>query len=278
MPSISPPVGAAADPTGRPVRGPRALGRAAESVTFLVPLAVLVAVWAAVKPGLGLGDDVIASPPQVLRAAWELVGTGVLPSFVSVSMGRLTVGALLACAAGVPIGALLGLTRYGAVMFEPFLRFFQAVSGIAWLPLAIIWFGFTNQTIFVVIVYTAFIPVVFNTMTGIRTVPPIYAQAVETMGGGRLRAVWSVYLPGALPSIVVGLRLGIGYGWRALIAGEMLAGKSGLGFLIFDARRFHVIDTIMAGMIIIGLLYLVVDRMIFGALERLTVQRWGVVR
>jgi taurine transport system permease protein len=254
------------------------LGYAAEPLTFLVPLAVLLAVWAAVKPGFGLADDVIASPPQVLGAAWELVGTGVLPAFVSVSMGRLAVGALLAVAIGVPIGLMLGLTRYGAVMFEPFLRFFQAVSGIAWLPLAIIWFGFTERTILVVIVYTALIPVVFNTMTGVRTVPPIYRQAVQTMGGGRLRAIWSVYLPGALPSIVVGIRLGIGYGWRALIAGEMLAGKSGLGFMIFDARRFHVIDSIMAGMIIIGLLYLVVDRMIFGALERVTVRRWGVVR
>jgi taurine transport system permease protein len=252
--------------------------RFGDTTLFLIPLAVLVAGWAAVRTGFDLSDDVVASPPQVVRAAWDLVGTGVLPSFVSVSLARLAVGALLACAVGVPIGLLLGLARYGAVMFEPFLRFMQAVSGIAWLPLAIIWFGFTNQTIFAVIVYTAFIPVVFNTMTGVRTVPPIYRQAMATMGAGRLRTVWSVYLPGALPSIVVGVRLGIGYGWRALIAGEMLAGKSGLGFLIFDARRFHVIDRIMAGMIIIGLLYLVVDRMIFGALERLTIQRWGTVR
>jgi taurine transport system permease protein len=211
---------------------------------FLLPLAILVIVWAAVRARFGLGDDVIASPPQVLRAAWELVGTGVLPSFISVSMGRLAVGALLACAVGVPIGLLLGLARYGAAMFEPFLRFMQAVSGIAWLPLAIIWFGFTNQTIFAIIVYTAFIPVVFNTMTGVRTVPPIYRQAMATMGAGPLRIMWSVYLPGALPSIVVGVRLGIGYGWRALIAGEMLAGATApqdvVVTLSFRPEVFHV--------------------------------------
>lgn len=245
---------------------------------FLVPLFLLLIGWAAVKGGFGLADDVLASPGQVAAAMWALVETGVLPAFVSASMGRLVLGALLAAAVGLPIGLLLGLTRYGAVTFGPFLRFLQAVSGIAWLPLAIIWFGFTDRTILLVIVYTAAIPVIFNTMTGIRTVPPVYAQAIATLGGGRLRALWNVYLPGALPGIVVGLRLGVGYGWRALIAGEMLAGKSGLGFLIFDARRFHVIDTIMAGMVLIGLLYLVVDRMIFGSLERLTVRRWGVLR
>jgi taurine transport system permease protein len=201
-----------------------------------------------------------------------------LPAYVSRSLGRMAFGAGLATVIGVPVGLMLGVTRYGARMFEPFLRFFQAVSGIAWLPLAIVWFGFTDTTIQVVILYTALVPVIFNTMIGVRLIPHIYKGSIQTMGGGRLELVKDVYLPGALPSIVVGLRLGIGYGWRALIAGEILIGTAGLGFMIFDAGRFHLIDQIIAGMIVIGVLYMIIDRMILAPVERITVQRWGIVR
>src|SRR6266700_2839594 len=210
------------------------------ALTFLFPFAVLLAVWAAVKGGFGLPDNTLASPMQALRALGAVVQSGVLPAYVSASLARLTVGCRL--------------------------------------PVAIIWFGFTNATVFVVIVYTALIPIVFSTMTGVRTVPPILSQAVATMGGGRGRVIRDVYLPGALPSIVVGCRLGVGYGWRALIAGEMLTGKAGLGFLIFDARRFDRIDRIIAGMLVIGTLYLIIDRLLLAPVEEATAQRWGSVR
>src|SRR6266700_2862591 len=129
-------------------------------------------------PRVALGALTFLFPFAVLLALWAAVQSGVLPAYVSASLARLTVGCLLAVAIGLPVGILLGLTRYGARMFEPFLRFFQAVSGIAWLPMAIIWFGFTNATVFVVIVYTALIPIVFSTMTGVRTVPPILSAGV----------------------------------------------------------------------------------------------------
>jgi len=248
------------------------------ALTFIFPFSALLAVWVAVKGSFGLADDVLASPAQVLRALGVVIRSGVLPAYVSASLARLTVGCLLAVAIGLPVGILLGLTRYGARMFEPFLRFFQAVSGIAWLPMAIIWFGFTNATVFVVIVYTALIPIVLSTMTGVRTVPPVLSHAVATMGGGRGRMIRDVYLPGALPSIVVGWRLGVGYGWRALIAGEMLTGKPGLGFMVFDARRFDSIDRIIAGMLVIGALYLIIDRLLLAPVEEATAQRWGSVR
>jgi taurine transport system permease protein len=245
---------------------------------FVLPFLSLLALWAAVKAGLDLSDQTLASPADVLRGGLELIRLGVLPAYVSLSLGRIAVGAGLATIIGVPIGLLLGLTRYGAPMFEPFLRFFQAVSGIAWLPLAIVWFGFTDTTIQIVILYTALVPIIFNTMMGVRLIPSIYRESIQTMGGGRLRLVKDVYLPGALASIVVGLRLGIGYGWRALIAGEMLIGAAGLGFMVFDARRFHLIDQILAGMIVIGILYLIIDRMILAPVERITIRRWGVLR
>jgi len=264
---------------GVPVPGRRPVSASVrQALIFVAPLIALVVVWGGVKSLFGLSDDVLVSPAATARTAVELVRLGILPRYVSESLWRITLGAALATVLGVPIGLALGLSRYGARMFEPFLRFFQAVSGIAWLPLAIVWFGFTDVTIQVVILYTAMVPVVFNTLIGVQLIPDIYQESIQTMGGGRLRLVRDVYLPGALPSIVVGLRLGIGYGWRALIAGEILTGLPGLGTLIFEARRFHQIDQILAGMVVIGVLYLIADRMVLAPVERLTVQRWGVVR
>ncbi|HEY0422976.1 MAG TPA: ABC transporter permease subunit [Rhodopila sp.] len=156
--------------------------------------------------------------------------------------------------------------------------FFRGSRGIAWLPLAILWFGFTNTTTLTIVIYTLIVPIVFNTMTGVRAIPENYALALQSLGAGRLRIVWDVYLPGALPSIVVGMRLGMGYGWRALIASEMLVRQGGLGDLIFGARTFGQIDRIMVGMVVIGTLYIVVDRLLVQPVETMTLARWGVLR
>jgi ABC-type nitrate/sulfonate/bicarbonate transport system permease component len=112
----------------------------------------------------------------------------------------------------------------------------------------------------------------------VRAIPESYTLALRSLGASRLRLVTDVYLPGALPAIVVGLRLGMGYGWRALIAAEMLVRKGGLGDLIFGARTFGQIDRIIVGMIMIGCLYIVVDRLIVQPIENITVARWGMLR
>lgn len=255
-----------------------AVRRAGSALLYPLPFVAVIALWVLAKWALDLSDETIVSPAEVVRTAGELLDRGELPEYISQSLSRLAIGAVLATAIGVPIGLLLGANRHAATMFGPFLRFFQAVSGIAVLPLVLVWFGFTETTIQVVILYTALIPVVFTTMMGVRTIPPIYRDAIETLGGGRARLVRDVYLPGSLASVVVGVRLGIGYGWRALIAGEMLIGAGGLGFMIFDARRFFVMGQILAGMIIIGILYVVIDRLILAPVEDATVRRWGVQR
>jgi NitT/TauT family transport system permease protein/taurine transport system permease protein len=111
----------------------------------------------------------------------------------------------------------------------------------------------------------------------VRTVPRIFEQAVQTMGGSRRHVIVQVLIPGALPSIVTGLRLSIGFGWRALIAAEMIATSTGLGCLIFNAANFHQTDAILVGTITIGLLWLATDRFLLLPLERRTIERWGLV-
>jgi len=261
-----------------PASAPTGLRRFAAKFKILLPFAALVAVWWAVKATGEFPDRLLVSPARVAAAFVELVSRGVLAEYASTSLAMIGTTALISLVLGVPVGFLIGVNRHAARALEGFLRFLQGVSGIAWLPLAIIWFGFTHTTTLVVVIYTLIVPIIFNTMVGVRAIPESYSLALASLGAGRLRLVTDIYLPGALPSIVVGLRLGMGYGWRALIAAEMLVRQGGLGDLIFGARTFGQVDRIIVGMILIGTLYIVVDRLLIQPIENLTVARWGVLR
>jgi len=271
---------AASVPAGlaRPASRPAGVLAPLRSLRILLPFVALVAVWWAIYSSAEFSPQVLVSPLAVWRAFVHLVTHGVMAEYASTSLRMIGFAAALSLLIGVPVGFAVGTNRYAAHALEGFLRFLQGISGIAWLPLAIIWFGFTHTTTLVIVIYTLIVPIVFNTMIGVRAIPEAYTLALRSLGASRLRLVRDVYLPGALPSIVVGLRLGMGYGWRALIAAEMLVRQGGLGDLIFGARTFGQIDRIITGMIVIGCLYVVVDRLIVQPIENLTIARWGVLR
>jgi taurine transport system permease protein len=262
----------------RPAAPFASLWRALTSLKILLPFGLLVLIWWAVKASGDFPENVLVSPLAVWRAFVYLVTHGVMAEYASTSLTMIGIAASLSMLIGIPVGFAVGVNRYAAHALEGFLRFLQGISGIAWLPLAIIWFGFTHTTTLVIVMYTLIVPIVFNTMIGVRAIPENYVLALRSLGAGRLRLVTDVYLPGALPSIVVGVRLGMGYGWRALIAAEMLVRKGGLGDLIFGARTFAQVDRIIVGMIMIGLLYIIVDRLIVQPIENLTIARWGLLR
>ncbi len=244
----------------------------------LLPFVALIVLWWGIKDGAAVSDSLLASPNQVWDAFVYLVTHGVLAEFASTSLRMIGTATLISCLVGVPLGLAVGANRYAAHALEGTLRFLQGISGIAWLPLAILWFGFTQTTTLAIVIYTLIVPIVFNTMTGVRAIPENYVLALRSLGASRFRIAADVYLPGALPGIVIGLRLGMGYGWRALIAAEMLVRQGGLGDLIFGARTFNQIDRIMVGMIAIGVLYIVVDRLLVQPIETMTTARWGVLR
>jgi NitT/TauT family transport system permease protein/taurine transport system permease protein len=255
-----------------------AAGRQLRGLKILLPFLALIALWWVIYASGDFSPQVLVSPFTVWLAFVHLVTYGVVAEYASTSLRMIGFAAMLSMVIGVPIGFAIGVNRYAAHALEGFLRFLQGISGIAWLPLAIIWFGLTHTTTLVIVIYTLIVPIIFNTMIGVRAIPESYMLALRSLGASRLRMVKDVYLPGALPSIVVGLRLGMGYGWRALIAAEMLVRKGGLGDLIFGARTFGQIDRIITGMIVIGCLYVIVDRLIVQPIENLTVARWGVLR
>jgi taurine transport system permease protein len=243
----------------------------------VIPFAVLIVAWA-ILTGTGTVTALfLPTPGAVVLTAWDLMRDGSLWVNIVASLARVLVGLVVSVPLAVGLGILVGLNRRLAPIAEPFVDFFNALSGIAWLPLAMTWFGLGWTCVTFIMLNTIFFLVFFNTLIGVRTVPKIFENAVLTMGGSRHHVIVHVLLPGALPSIVTGIRLSIGFGWRALIAAEMIATSTGLGFLIYNAAAFHQTDTILVGIITIGVLWLATDRLLLQPLERRTVERWGLV-
>lgn len=243
----------------------------------IAPFIPVIALWWLVAESGVFPRAFFPAPPDVVRSFGSLVYKGILPEYLQDSIVRLVVGTAAGVALGIPLGVLVGLSARAHRMFWPLLLFFQAIGDIAWLPILLIWFGFGLATMTFVIVYTVLFPVVLNTVLGVRSVPITLQRAAQSLGASHLRILWEVVLPGALPNIVTGLRNGLGYGWRALIAAEMIVGTSGIGFLMFDARRAGSVVEILLGMIVLGLVWYVVDGWVLVPIERKTVQRWGLV-
>jgi len=253
-------------------------GRARLVCSYGAFLGGVLALWSLVAAVAPLPDYFLPSPLALLAAFRDLTLKGMLPAYVFSSVRRLLLAAILGLGVGIPVGLAVGMSRRLSEFCYPILNFFQSLSGIAWLPMMIVWFGFSERTILIAINYTVLFPIIFNTLLGVRAVPRIYASALRTLGASRWRIARDVLVPGALPSIATGVRLGMAYGWRALIAAEMLVGANGLGFMIFNAQQFNLTARIMVGMGLIGVLWLLVDYYLLRPMEALTIERWGLVQ
>ena len=247
------------------------------SIGSLVPFIPVIGLWWLVVYLQVFPRVFLPGPVDVWQSFTSLTYKGILPEYLQDSMVRLAVGAFWGIALGIPLGLLIGMSKRAYAALWPPLLFFQAIGDIAWLPILVIWFGYGLVTMTFVIVYTVIFPVVLNTVLGVRTIHENMYRAALSLGASRTRILWEVVLPGALPNIVTGLRNGLGYGWRALIAAEIIVGTSGIGFLMFDARRAGSVVEIILGMIILGILWYIVDSWILAPIERATGQRWGVV-
>lgn len=244
----------------------------------IVPFLPLLALWWAMAEAEVFPRAFFPGPAEVVASFFTLMYKGILPEYLSDSVTRLAVGAAVGVAIGIPLGLLVGLSKRAHTALWPILLFFQAIGDIAWLPILLIWFGFGLTTMTFVIVYTVLFPIVLNTVLGVRSIPLDLHRAARSLGASPARVVWEVVLPGSLPNIVTGLRNGLGYGWRALIAAEIIVGTSGIGFLMFDARRAGSVVEIMLGMIVLGVLWYIVDAWVLAPIERATGQRWGMVQ
>jgi NitT/TauT family transport system permease protein/taurine transport system permease protein len=252
--------------------------RLASAALFSTPLLVLVVLWAIVVRAFDVNPRVFPGVGAVGLAGWEALLDGSLMMHVAASMLRVFVGTVLALIVAIPMGVAMGVSPLVSSFLTPIFRFFSVLAGIAWIPIATLWFGYGFGAIVFVIFNAVFFVVAYNTLLGVASIPMPLRHAAASLGAGRWRMLTEVLLPGALPNIVTGVRTGLGFAWRALIAAEMIATNVGLGYMLFVARDFYQTEVIVFGMIVIGVLWLLIDRLLLVPLERATTERWGMVR
>lgn len=273
------------DHSGTITSAPQTVGGAADrtstlawlgrSVLQMVPLALMFVVWefaSRAKPDLAL---VLPPPSEVITAAGQLFHDGSLQRDVLASLRRVGVALAFATAIGLPLGLLIGMSERMAWFFEPIVNFFRPIPPLAWIPLSIVWLGVSEAQNEFIIFLGAFFPILLNAVQGVRQVDRQLVRAARTLGASQLTIAWTVIIPGALPSIFVGFRVGTGIAWMALVAGEIVAASSGLGFLIMQGRMLFRPDYIIVGMVVIGLIGLALD-FVLRSLQKV-IMRWEQV-
>ena len=219
------------------------------------------------------GTRIFPSPLEVMRGLAQLVEKRLLWAYIGDSLRRVFAGYTLAVLLGIPLGLLLGWSGSAARAVNPLIELLRPISPIAWMPLAVIWFGISDVAPIFLIFLASFFPIVTATASGVRDVPPMYLQAGRNFGLSTTRLMRSVVIPAVLPRIVIGLRIAFGVAWLVLVAAEMIAVDSGLGYLIIDARNAGKrYDLVVGGMLVIGLIGLILDTIMRRA------EAWAVER
>lgn len=243
-----------------------------------LPFLLLLVAWWLLPRVVQYPSYMLPPISAVLDFAWESIRDGTLARNVVASLARLATGFVIGMALAIPLGLAIALNRFVADMFRPVLSFLQAIAGIAWVPLTIIWFGIGNGSVIFVIANTIFFASLYNTVIGVQSIPTSLYRAVRSHGGSGIALLTNLILPGALVQLLLGVRTSMAYGWRALVASEMIAGSSGLGYMTMEAVQWQRTDVIILGMIVIGLIWVGMDRTLFTVIERRTVGRWGLLQ
>jgi NitT/TauT family transport system permease protein len=217
--------------------------------------------------------------PAVGLALWAGLVDGSLASHAASTLWRVLIGMGLAVTVGVPLGILMGRLRAVEGFFLPLASALMPIPSLAWVPVFILWFGLGNGTAVGIVFYASLFPVLLNAWSGVRAVNPLWLRAAGAMGADSSALFRKVILPGAAPFIITGVRQAFLRAWIAVVGAELLAASDwGLGWVIFDAKEFLRADVMLASLAVIGLIGLAFERLLFGMLERATVQRWGMVR
>lgn len=235
-------------------------------------LALLIAVWWLVV--VQSGSVIFPTPLQVVTGTLELIADGTLWDHIGSSLMRVGTGFLAAVAVAVPLGLWMGRVDGAYMTLNPVFQILRPISPIAWIPLAILWFGVGNASpIFLIFIASVF-PMIVQTAAAVHTIEKRYLRAAENFGAPRLKLLRQVIVPAILPDLIVGMRISLGVAWLVVVAAEMIALRSGLGYLIMDSRNAgNRYDLVIAGMIIIGLIGLLLDGLM-RLLEGLKSVRW----
>lgn len=229
-----------------------------QSLPGLAVIVLLLAAWWMIVKATR--SVIFPTPWEVVTGIVELIRDGTLWRHIGASLGRVGSGFLLAVAVAVPIGLWMGWVRGVHDTLNPLFQILRPISPIAWIPIAILWFGVGNASPIYLIFISSVFPMIVQTVAGVHTIEKRYLRAAENFGVSRYTLFTQVVIPAVLPQIIVGMRIGLGVAWLVVVAAEMIALRSGLGYLIMDSRNAgNRYDLVIAGMIIIGLIGLMLD-------------------
>ncbi|MGE0061134.1 MAG: ABC transporter permease [Xanthobacteraceae bacterium] len=242
------------------------------------PFLVVGAIWEAVA-WAGVFPLRLFPPIETVAQTFvELTLNGILPMHALETVVRLLAGFAIAAVGGIAIGIAMGRSKRAEDIFLPLVSIFAPIPGLAYAPLFLLWFGLGNVSAVLLVGFVSMFAVIFNTWTGVKAVKQIWVRSAQAMGADNKRLFRHVILPGALPYILTGLRLGLAQAWRILVAVEMLAAvPQGLGWMIFGAREFLNTDVMLAGIAVIAIIGLILEKFVFQKLEDYTVVRWGMM-
>jgi NitT/TauT family transport system permease protein/sulfonate transport system permease protein len=220
----------------------------------LIPIPVILVLWELGVRLHWINGNIVPAPSATLHALFELAAAGYLWRDIGASVLRVTIGFSFAAFAAISLGLALGIWRNAAAYILPVIELIRPISVLAWIPLAILWFGLGDHSAWFIIFLGSFFPIFTNTYLGACSVAPIHIQVAQCFGAGRWLFLRQVMFPSALPYIMAGLRVGLGVGWTCVIAAELIAATSGLGYMIQLARTMIETENVMAGMIVIGII------------------------
>jgi NitT/TauT family transport system permease protein len=248
------------------------MDRIKETLPAIAVIAALIATWwiavAATK------SMIFPTPWAVITGTLELLRDGSLWRHIGASLMRVGTGFGLAVCVAVPLGLWMGWVRGAYQTLNPLFQILRPISPIAWIPIAILWFGVGNASPIYLIFISSVFPMIVQTTVGVHTIEKRYLRAAENFGVSRYTLFRQVVIPAVLPQIIVGMRIGLGVAWLVVVAAEMIALRSGLGYMIMDSRNAgNRYDLVVAGMIIIGLIGLSLDG-VMRLLEGIKWVRW----
>jgi sulfonate transport system permease protein len=235
-------------------------------------LIILVVAWQALSDSGFIPPIILPSPMKVAAAFWDLAKSGVIFKHIGISVLRVLEGFGIAAILGLGLGIAIGLSRTLDRMTGLIIQIIKPIPPIAWIPLAILWFGIGEQSKVYIIFLGAFFPVIINTIDGIRQTDHKLVEVARVLEISRGKFIRKVVLPGAFPAIMSGLRVGLMVAWMCVVAAELIAASSGVGYLIMDARQLSQSDVVLVGMITIGVIGKLMDSLI-SALEKRLI-RW----
>lgn len=224
-----------------------------------ISFSALLLCWELLARFSGWSTEIFPGPLQVFISMWDLCISGVLVKHTVASLYRVTVGFYLAMVLGIPLGILLGRWEPARNLLNPLIQFLRPISPLAWIPLSMLWFGIGDKPAIFLIFLSSFFPLVVSTTVAVSAINPVYFQVAANFNFSRAEIVTRMVIPAVLPAVITALRITITIAWLVVVAAEMIAVQSGLGYLILDSRNALRMDYVMDGMIIIGLIGLMLD-------------------